>query len=45
MFYSMVLILIRLNIILKEDFDLIVHLWSNILKEERGNDSHATKRK
>jgi len=41
----MIDVLLSLNIVLKENLDLVVHLWSNVLEEEAGNDSKATKSK
>jgi hypothetical protein len=44
-FCLMVFILLSLHIILKENFNLVVHLWANIFEKEAGNDSKTTKAK
>jgi hypothetical protein len=41
----MVNILLGLNIVLEENLDSVVHLWTNVLEEEAGDDSKATKPK
>ena len=39
----MINVLLSLHIVLKEDLDLVVHLWTNVLKEEGCNNSQTTK--
>lgn len=37
---SVEFVLLRLNIVLKEDLDLVVHLWPYVLQEKCRDDSH-----
>jgi hypothetical protein len=41
----MVNVLLSLDIVLEENLDLVVHLWTNVLEEEAGDDSKTTKPK
>jgi hypothetical protein len=39
----MIYILLGLHIILEEDLNLVVHLWTNVLQEEGRNDGQTAK--
>ena len=39
----MVYIFLGLHIVLEEDLNFVVHLWPNVLQEQRGNDSATAK--
>jgi hypothetical protein len=36
-------VLVRLNIILQEDLDLVVHFWPNVFQEKGCDDGHSAK--
>lgn len=38
----MVLVLLSLHIVLEEHLDLVIHLWTNVFKEETGDDRYNT---
>lgn len=44
-FLLVVFVLLSLNVILQEHFNLPIHFWPDVFKEETGDDCNATKSK